>query len=178
MIVITPYDSAWAARYADEARKIREVLGDLAVRIDHVGSTSVPGLAAKPVIDIQVSVPSLVPLARIAGPLSQIGYTHIPDLDEAFERVYPLFRKPADWPSSHHIHACAAGSEQERQHLAFRDYLRDHSRTAAEYLELKRRLAASHDGETSESRESYAMAKTQFVTAVLKQAFERGYPKT
>ena len=177
MIVIVPYDPDWPKRYTDEARKVREALGALVVRIDHVGSTSVPGLAAKPVIDIQVSVPSVHPLSLITGPLSQVGYTHIPDPDEEFERVYPLFRKPAIWPSSHHIHVCAAGSEQERRHLAFRDYLRGHPETATEYVDLKYRLAASHDGASTESRERYAMAKSEFVEGVLQRAFERGYPR-
>jgi GrpB-like predicted nucleotidyltransferase (UPF0157 family) len=177
MIVVVPYDPDWPERYTDEARKVRVALGNLVVRIDHVGSTSVPGLAAKPVIDIQVSVPSLHPLSLIAGPLSQVGYAHIPDPDEEFERVYPCFRKPATWPSSHHIHVCAAGSEQERRHIAFRDYLRDHPETAAEYVDLKLRLVASHDGATTESRERYAMSKTEFVEGVLKRAFELGYPR-
>jgi GrpB-like predicted nucleotidyltransferase (UPF0157 family) len=178
MIVIVPYDPDWPKRYADEERKVREALGGaLVVRIDHVGSTSVPGLAAKPVIDIQVSVPSVHPLLLITGPLSQVGYTHIPEPDEEFERVYPLFCKPAIWPSSHHIHVCAAGSEQERRHLAFRDYLRGHPETATEYVDLKYRLAASHDGASTESRERYAMAKTEFVEGVLQRAFERGYPR-
>lgn len=178
MIVIVPYDLDWPSRFEDEARKIRDILSALVVRIDHVGSTSVPGLAAKPVIDIQVSVRSIEPLSRIAGPLARIGYVHVPDPDEAFERVYPLFRKPADWPSSHHIHVCTAGSEQERRHLAFRDYLRANPDTAARYLELKRRLAALHDGTTAESRERYALAKSEFVAGVLKSAFERGDPAT
>lgn len=177
MIVIAPYDPAWPERFLVEAQVIRRALGAWAVRIDHVGSTSVKGLDAKPVIDIQVSVPSLEPLARTADPLAHAGYTYVPDPDEAFDRVYPFFRKPAHWPSSHHIHACRAGSEEERRHLAFRDYLRDHSETAAQYLELKRRLAALHVGRTPESRESYAMAKSDFVAAVTERAYGLGYPK-
>ena len=178
MIVIAPYDRTWPERFAEEARRIREAVGGLANRIDHVGSTAVPGLAAKPVIDIQVSVPSLQPLSRLGEPLSRIGYTHVPDADQEFERTYPLFRKPADWPSTFHLHACAAGSEQERRHLAFRDYLRDHSGIADEYVELKLQLAAWHDGSTPASREKYALAKTDFVAGVLRRAFELGYPKS
>jgi GrpB-like predicted nucleotidyltransferase (UPF0157 family) len=177
VIVISPYDPAWPERFSVEALLVREALGEWAVRIDHVGSTSVPGLDAKPVIDIQISVPSLEPLARTTDPLARAGYTYIRDPDEAFDRVYPFFRKPAHWPSSHHIHACRAGSEEERRHLAFRDYLRDHSEAAAEYLELKRRLATLHVGTTPESRESYAMAKSDFVAAVTERAYELGYPK-
>ena len=178
MIVIAPYSPTWPERFAEEASTIRESLGGLVNRIDHVGSTSVPGLAAKPVIDIQVSVPSLQPLSRLGERLSPIGYTHVPDADQEFERTYPLFRKPADWPSTFHLHACTAGSEMERRHLAFRDYLRDHSDIADEYVRLKRQLAASHDGSTPASREKYAMAKTDFVARILRRAFELGYPKS
>jgi GrpB-like predicted nucleotidyltransferase (UPF0157 family) len=177
MIVIVPYDPAWPEQFAEEERKLREALGELVVRIDHVGSTSVPGLAAKPVIDIQLSVRSLHPLSRIERLLADAGYTHVPDPDEWFERVYPLFRKPANWPSTHHLHACTAGGEQERRHIAFRDYLRDHAEAAAEYLDLKLRLATLHDGITAESRERYALAKKSFVENVLKRAYESGYPK-
>lgn len=177
MIVIVPYDPAWAEQYAEEALKVREALRELVVRIDHVGSTSVPGLAAKPVIDIQLSVGSLQPLWPIKVLLGKVGYTHVPDPDEEFERVYPSFRKPLNWPSTHHLHACTAGSEQERSHIAFRDYLRDHAETAAEYLDLKLRLATSYEGTATESRERYARSKTSFVESVLKRAYESEYPK-
>jgi GrpB-like predicted nucleotidyltransferase (UPF0157 family) len=156
---------------------LRRLLGPLAVRIDHVGSTSVPGLAAKPVIDIQVAVASLASLDPYAAPLAAAGYTHLADPDPEFERSYPFFRKPADWPRTHHVHLCVAGSEMERRHLAFRDYLRDHHEVAAEYLELKRALAALHGGATHETRERYALAKGPFVTGVLARAIAEGYPK-
>ena len=149
-------------------------MGALALRVDHVGSTSVPGLAAKPVIDIQVSVATLAPLAVCARPLAQIGYTHVP-LGE-FDRIYPFFQKPAEWPATHHVHLCVYGSAPERRHLAFRDYLRDHPGVAAAYEALKRRLAAANDGVTLESRERYSLSKTEFVTAVLERALSEGYP--
>jgi GrpB-like predicted nucleotidyltransferase (UPF0157 family) len=78
MIEIVPYDPGWAARFVAEAACIREAMGSLALRIDHVGSTSVPGLAAKPVIDIQVSVASLGTLGIYADTLAKLGYSHIP----------------------------------------------------------------------------------------------------
>ena len=177
MIVISPYDPAWPERFSLEALLLRETLSEWAVRIDHVGSTSVPGLDAKPVIDIQISVTSLEPVDRLRGALALAGYTYVQDPDLDFDRIYPFFRKPAHWPSSHHVHACRAGSEEERRHLAFRDYLRDHSEIAADYVALKRRLAALHVGTTPESRESYAMAKSAFVAAVTKRAYELGYPR-
>jgi GrpB-like predicted nucleotidyltransferase (UPF0157 family) len=168
MIEIVPYDCRWPARFDAEAARIREALGSLALRVEHVGSTSVPCLAAKPVIDIQVSVASLATLDLYETPLAQLGYGHV--AVGAFDLVYPYFRKPAAWPSTHHLHLCVVGSGQELRHLAFRDHLRAHPAVAAEYVALKRSLAAIHDGATFESRERYSLAKTPFVNAVLEQA--------
>ncbi len=106
-------------------------------------------------------------------PLAHLGYSHVPL--GPFDLVYPFFQKPAEWPSTHHIHLCVAGSEQERKHLAFRDYLRRHPLVAAEYVELKRQLAAANHGGTPESRERYSLAKTEFVSSVLERAFSEGY---
>ena len=168
MIEIVPYDTAWPARFAAEAARIGEAMAGAALRIEHVGSTSVPGLAAKPVIDIQVSVASLERLDVHAGPLARLGYNHVPF--GPVDLVYPFFHKPATWPSTHHIHLCVAGSEHERRHLTFRDYLRVHPEIAAEYVEIKLRLAAEHRGATAESRERYSLAKTEFVRSLLERA--------
>jgi GrpB-like predicted nucleotidyltransferase (UPF0157 family) len=173
MITIDPYDPAWPARFDVEAVNIRRLLGALALRVEHVGSTAVPGLSAKPVVDIQVSVPSLEPMGYFIGRLSQIGYDHVPL--GAFDRVYPFFQKPADWPSTHHVHLCLIGSEQERRHLAFRDYLRNHPLVAAEYVTLKRQLASANLGDTIESQERYSLSKSEFVNSVLNRAFADGY---
>jgi GrpB-like predicted nucleotidyltransferase (UPF0157 family) len=146
----------------------------LALRVEHVGSTSVPSLAAKPVIDIQVSVATLEPLGMYAELLAEVGYTHVPL--GAFDSVYPFFQKPAEWPCTHHIHLCVLDGEQERRHLAFRDYLRSHPTDAAEYLELKRNLAATHSEATLESRENYSLSKAEFITSVLERALSASHP--
>lgn len=167
-IQIVPYDPSWPRRFEAEAGRIAEGLGAWAVRIEHVGSTAVAGLAAKPVVDIQVSVPSLHSRELICEPLARLGYVHVPVGD--FDLVYPFFQKPSTWPSTHHVHVCEMGSEQEAKHLAFRDYLRGHPREAEAYVELKRRLAALHSGTTLESREGYSLGKSEFVASVLARA--------
>jgi GrpB-like predicted nucleotidyltransferase (UPF0157 family) len=91
MIELVAYDPSWPQRFAIEARRLQEAFGARARRVEHVVSTAVPGLAAKPVIDIQISVDSLAPLAPLADVLAALGYTHVPDPDAAFERVYPFF---------------------------------------------------------------------------------------
>ncbi|MBM2840116.1 MAG: hypothetical protein HW412_644 [Bacteroidetes bacterium] len=173
MLTIEPYDPMWPEQFCEEATRLRSVLGPATLRIEHVGSTSVPGLPAKPVIDIQVSVASLEPLAQLAKDLEGLGYTYVPVGD--FDKVYPFFTKPAEWPSTHHVHVCVSGGEQEAKHLAFRDYLRNDPTIAVEYVKLKRVLAASHHGTTLESRENYSRAKSEFVQMVLQQAASEGY---
>ena len=97
---IVPYDPQWPVAFEAEAQRIRTALGGLVLRIDHHGSTSVPGLAAKPIIDIQVSVASLEPLRAFADPLEAIGYRHLPHPDDA---VCPFFYRPSEWPHTHHV---------------------------------------------------------------------------
>jgi GrpB-like predicted nucleotidyltransferase (UPF0157 family) len=171
---ITPYDPAWPEAFSAERGQIAAVLGDLAVRIDHNGSTSVRGLAAKPVIDIQVSVRRLQPIEAYAARLAQLGYVHVPHPDDAF---CPFFHRPADWPHTHHVHVVQSGGAEERRTLAFRDHLREHPEVAREYEELKRVLAPLHGAETLGSRQAYAGAKTEFVTRITERALAEGLPR-
>jgi GrpB-like predicted nucleotidyltransferase (UPF0157 family) len=168
-IVISAYDMKWPVLFEEEARRLRTAFGSVALRIEHVGSTSVPGLAAKPVIDIQVSVASLVPHGRYVDTMAALGYRHLALGD--FDLVYPFFyRPPAEWPGTHHVHLCEAGGEQEWKHLAFRDYLRAHPRAAREYEALKRELARAHDEMTLEATQAYSLSKSEFVAGVLRAA--------
>ena len=166
-VAIVPYDSLWPEAFEAEAVRLRAALGPIALRIDHNGSTSVPGLAAKPVIDIQMSVESLQPIAAYRNRLTAIGYVHVPHADDAF---CPFFHRPADWPHTHHIHVVQAGGEEEKRTLAFRDYLREHADAAREYEALKFRLAAASAADSPESREAYASAKSDFVERIVAAA--------
>ena len=158
---LVDYDPAWPSWFDEEAGPIRDALGDIAVRIDHVGSTSVPGLAAKPVIDIQVSVPSLTPRAPVVDPLVAVGYRHSIDPIET-EHEYLSKGYDDGGPRMVHIHLCEAGSTWERRHLAFRDELRRDPDAAAEYAELKRRLAAEHPRDIG----AYVDGKTAFIRSI------------
>jgi GrpB-like predicted nucleotidyltransferase (UPF0157 family) len=145
---IIPYQSSWPAEFSQIGAYLRMGLGSLALRIDHIGSTAVPGLAAKDVIDIQVTVAGLN--EAVLGTLTQLGYIwapeincdHHPPLTEAddiqWEKWY--FRPPAGQRSTH-IHVRVGGRLNQRYPLLFRDYLRAHPSTAEAYAELKRRLA-------------------------------------
>lgn len=173
-IEIVPYDPGWPVAFEAEAARLRRALNGLALRIDHHGSTSVPGLAAKPVIDIQISVATLQPLTGYGSKLEAAGYLHLPHADDA---MCPFFYRPAGWPHTHHVHVVERGGQEERRTLAFRDYLRDHAGTAREYERLKQMIAAQIAGDDPDSREEYARRKTDFVEQVVAAALRSGYPR-
>jgi len=156
---LTEPDPEWPARFEAEAARIRDALGELAVRVDHVGSTSIPGLGAKPTIDIQVSIPSMVPRRAYVDALQAIGYrwTLDPWTDE-----HEFFSLDADGARAFQVHACLAGGAWERRHLAFRDWLRTHPDDAAAYERLKRELAAAHPRDVC----AYVDGKTEFIRSI------------
>ena len=174
VLEVVPYDADWPRAFPVERDRIAAALGTLALRIDHNGSTSIPGLAAKPIIDIQISVKRLHPIHAYAPGLAQLDYVHVPHPDDAF---CPFFHRPAAWPHTHHVHVVEAGGDEERRTLAFRDYLREHSDEARQYEELKRRLAPQYNATDLSSRQQYADAKTEFITRVIERAFAAGYPR-
>jgi len=158
-IEVVDYDPEWPRMFEAEAARLREALGDVAVRVDHVGSTSVPGLAAKPTIDIQVSVPDVFDWDAYGPALERLGYQHTPDPEH---RDYPFFGWPPNTlPRTLHIHVCRAGTEMERRHLAFRDRLRNDPAARDEYAALKRALALRHGNDV----EAYAADKDPFIKA-------------
>jgi GrpB-like predicted nucleotidyltransferase (UPF0157 family) len=163
-IEIVPYDPAWPGLFAELGRELRVGLGDIALRIDHIGSTSVTGLAAKPVIDVQVSVAAFEPLTAFKQPLERLGYVYRADDPERTKRY---FREPPGRRRTH-VHVRRAGSFSEQWALLFRDYLRAHRDVAAEYEAVKRRLAVRF----REDRHAYTNAKVPFMWEVIRRADE------
>jgi GrpB-like predicted nucleotidyltransferase (UPF0157 family) len=153
---IVDYDEAWPIRAAAELRRIKEALGPLAVGLEHVGSTAVPGLAAKPILDLQVSIAAMERRAAYVGPLQRLGYLFVPTPDSP---DFHFFAKPPERPRSHHLHVCDVGSEHELRHLAVRDFLRTHHDEAAAYAALKRRVVARHP----QDRLAYIEGKEAYV---------------
>ena len=172
-IEIVAYDPRWPGAFEAEAARLRDALKSLALRIDHHGSTAIPGLGAKPVIDIQISVATLQPLSAYGAKLEASGYVHVLHPDDSY---CPFFHRPIEWPHSHHVHVVERGGREERRTLAFRDYLRTHPAVAREYEALKRTIAAQAVAADPESREQYAVAKTAFVDQVVALAIAQGYP--
>jgi GrpB-like predicted nucleotidyltransferase (UPF0157 family) len=151
MIEIVQYRERWPEEFAEIAATLRDALGDLALRIDHIGSTSVPGLPAKDVIDVQVTVATLD--AEIERALGTVGYTRRADITG--DHRPPGVSGPAsDWEKQYyaapqgqrrtHLHARVAGRPNQRYPLLFRDYLRAQPEATKGYAELKRQLARYH----------------------------------
>lgn len=158
---IVDYDPGWPSWFQEEADKIRSAFGPTPVRIEHVGSTSVPGLGAKPVIDIQVSVPSLIPRAPMLEPFAALGFRHQIDPIET-DHEYLSKGYDEEGVRKYHVHLCEAGGEWERRHLAFRDHLRTHAEDAGAYERLKRDLATRHPRDIF----AYVDGKTAFITEI------------
>lgn len=143
-IRVVEHDPTWATEAVAEIDRLRVALGPVAVGVEHIGSTAVPGLAAKPIIDLQVAVTTLEPRDRYVRPLERAGYLFAPSPDAPDRR---FFARPPERPRSHHVHVCVAGGEAEHRHLAVRDFLRAHPDEAERYGALKRSVARRHPGD-------------------------------
>ncbi len=173
-ITIADFDARWPVLYKEERSRIVAAIGPWVADIQHVGSTAVPGLGAKPIIDIMIGLRSLDHARHCIAPLEAIGYQYIPEYeDELPERRY--FRRPGGGAyrgrGTHHLHMVETSSEFWERHLLFRDYLRDHAEVARAYEALKRRLAAHYGAD----HEGYTEAKTGFITDI--EAKARGLPE-
>lgn len=147
---IVPYDAQWIDRFQQIGARLRAALGDLASRIDHIGSTAVPGLAAKDIIDLQVTVRSLDPPEPLSRAITGAGYVewgsigedHVPPGSDStpaeWQKMY--FQAPPGSPPLH-IHVRVDGRANQRYALLFRDYLRAHPAASEAYAAVKRQLA-------------------------------------
>ena len=161
-VIIVHYDPNWPVVFEELRAPVIAALGDLVVIVEHVGSTAVPGLAAKPIIDMDVVVPSVADIPEAIRRLAFLGYVHRGDLGiPAREAFTPPPGKPG-----HHLYVCALGSEELRRHRLFRDYLLTHPDDARAYGALKEAAAVRF----AEDRAAYNESKSQFVEAVLQRA--------
>jgi len=161
---VIAYDPAWPALFQTLASDLRDALGPVARRIDHIGSTAVPGLAAKPIIDIQISVASFKPEAAFRVPLQRLGYRFRADNPERTKRYF----RESPGTRRTHIHVRRYGSWNEQFALLFRDYLRAHPDAAARYAALKQELARQFS--LPEERHLYVEAKDPFIWATMRDA--------
>ena len=165
-IRIVDHDPAWAGLARAELRRIAGAIGPVAVRLEHVGSTAVSGLAAKPVLDLQVSVVDVGDRAAYVPALEGLGYLFAPAPESP---DFHFFARPPERPRTHHVHVCQVGSLQEHRHLAVRDFLRTHPDEAAAYEAVKRDVAARRP----EDRLAYIAGKHEHVRALEHRALAR-----
>ncbi len=161
-IIIANYDPAWPETFRTLSLRLSEALDPLARRIEHVGSTSVTGLAAKPIIDIDIVIPHEADLALATDRLAAIGYVY--EGQKGIEGRH-AFKPPNDLPK-HHPYVCAEDNAELARHLAFRDHLRRSPDDVRAYADLKRALATRYGAD----RDGYTDAKAEFVEAILRRA--------
>jgi GrpB-like predicted nucleotidyltransferase (UPF0157 family) len=179
-IVIADYDATWPVTFSRECAAIFHACGrDSFVTIEHVGSTSVPGLAAKPIIDLMPGLRCLADAAALIPKLMTIGYEYAPKLEHPspdwgagmpFRRY---FRKDVGGERAFHMHMVEVGSPFWNDHIAFRDYLRSSPQEATDYARLKRELAAAYNatlGPSSNRALEYVDRKSPFIEAALQKA--------
>ena len=165
-VEVVEYDPKWVTLYREEKAKILAAIGRLAVAIEHIGSTAVVGLGAKPIIDIMVGVIRLSDAQQCMEPLGSIGYEYQPQ-HEATIPERRFFRKGELPKEQHyHLHMVEKGSGFWKTHLAFRDYLRTDPETTRQYCELKKKLASKYGSD----REGYTEAKTSFIESIVAKA--------
>jgi GrpB-like predicted nucleotidyltransferase (UPF0157 family) len=160
-VEVVDYDASWPARFAALRDRLAATLGAVAQRIDHIGSTSVPGLDAKPIIDVQVSVADLADEAAYAPGCSAVGF-------ELYSRddVHRFFSVPSPAPRDAQVHVCGTGGAFEHDHLLFRDYLRAHDDERDAYAAMKRDAAARW----TDDRMGYTFAKSDHILDLLARA--------
>lgn len=161
-VVIVDYDPAWPIVFAGLSARLAEALGGTALSIEHVGSTAVPGLAAKPIIDLDIVIVSETVLPDAICKLAAVGYAYEGGRGLAGRHA---FSPPSGLPK-HHPYVCACDNAELGRHLAFRDHLRRHPADSEAYGRLKRALAERF----RDDRDGYTNAKTAFVEDVLRRA--------
>ena len=171
-VVVVDYDPAWPQRFAWLCAQLAPVVGDAAVAIEHVGSTSVPGLAAKPIIDIDVVVPTATSVPIAIERLARLGYQPLGELGIPGREA---LRAPRQGPlagAGHNLYVCAADGEELHRHLAFRDYLRTHPEAVQAYAAVKREGAQL----TPDDRDAYQDYKSPLVRELLRLALAAAGP--
>ncbi|GGL61130.1 GrpB family protein [Halocalculus aciditolerans] len=164
-VELEPYDESWVAVYEREAERLDALVGEAVEAFAHVGSTAIPGLPAKPIIDLLAVVPDREAGERVANTLIEHGYERRPN-DDVDGRIFLARGPPSN--RTHYLSVVTPDSDCYREQLAFRDSLRAHPDVRDAYADLKRDLAAEH----GDDRATYTAAKSEFVESVLDDALD------
>ena len=138
-VIVMPYDKEWQTDFEKIKNELENAIGDMVIAIEHVGSTSVQGMSAKPCIDIDVVIKDYSVFDIIVGKLADIGYIHEGDLGIKDREAFKYTDKPH--LQTHHLYVCPQYSTELHRHITFRDYLRTHPEAANEYSKVKEKAA-------------------------------------
>lgn len=163
-VVLSEHKPEWYQLFEEERANLATVLGTFALSIEHIGSTAIPGIKAKPILDLMVAIPTFDDWEQYKEPLSLLLYEFRRDFREDQQHI--LFVKGPEENRTHYLKLTELDSEFWKEHLIFRDYLTTHPERAQEYQELKESLLAEHSGD----RGPYTEGKKQFVQETLRQA--------
>ena len=164
-LVIADYNPDWPRLYEEEQALILKTIGHILVGIEHIGSTAIPGLGAKPIIDIMIGLRALDDAVECIPLLRSIGHIYHPEFeDQVPERRF--FRKGPDGARTHHIHMVERSNQFWQDRILFRDYMQTHEEDAMLYLLMKKELALRFGS----NRRGYSDAKAAFVSAILAKA--------
>ena len=164
-IVIETYQSQWPELFNLEAAVIHSLIGSYLTVIEHIGSTAVPGLAAKPIIDMLIGVKNLADAPDFIPPLQNLGYVYVPEHEADLPERRYLYKQDHG-KDTFHLHMVEPQSDFFSRHIAFRDYLRTHPEAVADYAALKIRLAS----EFGSDRAGYTDAKSDFIRSIERKA--------
>jgi GrpB-like predicted nucleotidyltransferase (UPF0157 family) len=163
-VEVVPHNANWHSAFEDELKQVAVALGKNVVTVDHIGSTAIPMIHAKPIIDMLVAVEDMVKVDEQNEPMRVLGYEIMGEFGIVGRR---FFRKDNEAGiRTHHIHIFEVGSAQIERHLAFRDYMRSHSKYAQRYSELKQKLAKQYPDDI----EKYMDGKDEFIKEIDKKA--------
>jgi GrpB-like predicted nucleotidyltransferase (UPF0157 family) len=164
-VVIEEYTPDWVLQFQEEQRLLKGIIGDKAIAIEHIGSTSVEGLGAKPILDIMIGVYHLQEVDEFIEPLERVGYEYV------FHKEFPnrrFFRKGQWRAGTHHLHFYKYESEEWTNNILFRNFLRANPEERKKYQQLKKELAVKYHFD----RVAYTKAKEPFIQNVIKMAKE------
>jgi len=163
-VEVVPHDPKWQEVFEVESQRVTDALGENVVAIHHIGSTAIPGIYAKPIIDLLIEVKDIVKMDRQSSSMESLGYEVMGEFGILGRRY---FRKNSqEGVRTHHIHTFKVGSEQVERHLSFRDYMIAHPEDAQRYSELKRRLAREYPANI----DGYVNGKDGFIQEMDKKA--------
>ncbi len=162
-IIVQPYSALWEQSFRDIRAELQDALGKLALRIEHVGSTAVPGLSAKPIIDVDVVIRDYSVFEAVVSGLRAIGYTHEGDLGIAGREAFRYEGK--EHLQKHHLYICPLDSAELERHIAFRDYLRSHPEAVQEYSRLKEEGARLYPNDVDQ----YIQHKSPFIEKIYRE---------